>query len=78
MNIKKKKSDLDRASDLLLMVASGLPLDPEDQLWLENWKALMQELEETEIAPTVMFMSAPPPLGQKAKKAKDKSDDDNN
>jgi hypothetical protein len=76
MNIKKKKSDLDRASDLLLMVASGLPLDPEDQLWLENWKALMQEVEETELAPTVMFTNAPPPLGQKPKKAK-KADKDN-
>jgi hypothetical protein len=64
---KKKRSDLDRAADLLLIQAIGAPLDEEDQLWLTQWKALMQEVESVELAPTVMWVGGSYKKGKKAK-----------
>jgi hypothetical protein len=69
----KKRSDLDKAADLLLMVASGLPIELEDQLWLENWRALMKEADQ-EMAPSVMFVTSPKRKGP-VKKAVEGEDD---
>lgn len=58
MTVKKVKGceDLDRAGKLQLMQFSGLPLEPEDQLWLEHWQALMDEVGSIQYKPTCMFL----------------------
>jgi hypothetical protein len=48
--------DLDKAGKLQTMQFSGQPLEPEDQLWLEHWQALMNEVGQIQYKPTCMFL----------------------
>lgn len=58
MTTKKGKGceDLERAGKLQTMQYFGAPLAVEDQLWLEHWQALMDEIGSVEYKPTCMFL----------------------
>jgi hypothetical protein len=58
MKVTKGKGceDLDRAGRLQALQFVGQPLEPEDQLWLEHWQALMDEVGQVQYKPTCMFL----------------------
>jgi hypothetical protein len=58
MTVKKGKGceDLEKASNLQIMQYLGAPLAIEDQLWLEHWQALMDEIGSVQYKPTCMFL----------------------
>ena len=58
MTVKKGKGceDLEKAGKLQVMQYFGAPLEVEDQLWLEHWQALMDEVGSIEYKPTCMFL----------------------
>ena len=58
MTGKKGKGceDLEKAGKLQQMQYFGAPLAIEDQLWLEHWQALMDEVGAVQYKPTCMFL----------------------
>jgi len=58
MATKKGKGceDLEKAGRLQVMQYFGSPLGADDQLWLEHWQALMDEIGAIEYKPTTMFV----------------------
>jgi hypothetical protein len=58
MTVKKGKGceDLEKAGKLQTMQYFGAPLAVEDQLWLDHWQALMDEVGAVQYKPTCMFL----------------------
>jgi len=59
--VKKGKGceDLEKAGKLQVMQYFGVPLEQDDQLWLEHWQALMDEVGSIEYKPSTMFVNKP-------------------